>query len=105
MEEHRYYSPRRHDTEQEGGRERHLGSTAFEGGVPKATQHGRTAYSCSTHAMLWAMSRRECLPCRVGSDELFPGDSDHRYQVCARLPKLKLHITAHRGLVAQLYLE
>lgn len=52
-----------------------------------------------------ALSRRERLPCRVGSDELFPGDSDHGYQAYARLPTLKLHFAAHPGLVAQLYLE
>lgn len=74
------------------------------GGVPKAS-HGRAAYSMECACKALASSRRECLPCRVGSDELCPGDSDHRYQVCARLLTLKLHFTAHHGLVAQLYLE
>lgn len=78
-----------------------LGSTAFEGG---RRAEGVTTWTrcilmeCACKAL--TLSRRECLSCRVGSDELCPGDSDHRYQVCARLLTLKLHFTAQPGLVA-----
>lgn len=42
------------------------GCTAVEVGLPKATRHGRVAYSCNAHAMLWQC--RDENVCPVGWD-------------------------------------